>query len=61
MLASALSTQRVYDLSLVGEHQEPKKDAIKVIEKYGEIYGHTVPNDIEEDIREIRRWYGCEI
>jgi hypothetical protein len=41
MLARTLATNRIHDLSITeAAHKERKKASSKVVQKYGEIYGH---------------------
>jgi hypothetical protein len=41
MLAGALATNRIYDLLIAEAARKERKEASgKVVQKYGEIYGH---------------------
>ena len=57
MLAGALSTNRVHDLSIAEAARKERKEASgKVVQKYGEIYGHQARREIaldEEDEKEV--------
>ena len=47
MLAGALATNRVHDLTIAEAAQKERKEASgKVVQKYGEIYGHQARRDI---------------
>jgi hypothetical protein len=52
ILAGALSTNRIHDLSIAETARKKRKESSggnKVVEKYGEIYGHQARRDIAAD------------
>ena len=50
MLRGALSTHRVYDLSIAESvRRERKGGSNKIVQKYGEIYGYQARRDIKLD------------
>jgi hypothetical protein len=57
MLAEALATNRIHDLSIAEAACKERKEASgKVVQKYGEIYSHQAQRDIfldEEDEKEV--------
>ena len=57
ILAGALATNRIHDLSIAEAARKERKEASsKVVQKYGEIYGHQARRDIfldEEDEKEV--------
>jgi hypothetical protein len=57
MLARALSTNRVHNLSITEAARKERKEASsKIVQKYGEIYGHQARREIaldEEDEKEV--------
>jgi len=57
MLAGALATNRIHDLSIAeAARQKRKKASGKIVQKYGEIYGHQARKDIaadEDDEKEV--------
>jgi hypothetical protein len=57
ILAGALATNRVHDLSIAEAARKERKEASgKVVQKYGEIYGHQAWREIaldEEDEKEV--------
>ncbi|RFU29016.1 hypothetical protein B7463_g7312, partial [Scytalidium lignicola] len=55
MLQGALSTQRVFDLSLATERRKIQPDGNKIVQKYGEIYGRQALRQIEDDREEEAR------
>ncbi|RFU25333.1 hypothetical protein B7463_g11001, partial [Scytalidium lignicola] len=52
MLRGALSTQRIFDLSLAAKRRKIKPDGNKIVQKYGEIYGCQALRQIEDDREE---------
>ena len=63
ILAGALATNRVYDLSIAEAARKERKEASgKVVQKYGEIYGHQAQREIaldEEDEKEVTSIPAC--
>jgi hypothetical protein len=57
ILAGALATNRIHDLSIAEAARKERKEASgKVVQKYGEIYGYQARRDIfldEEDEKEV--------
>jgi hypothetical protein len=57
MLAGALATNRVHDLTIAEAARKERKEASgKVVQKYGEIYGHQARRDIfldDEEEKEV--------
>jgi hypothetical protein len=57
ILAGALSTNRVHDLSIAEAARKERKEASsKIVQKYGEIYGYQARREIaldEEDEKEV--------
>ena len=57
MLAGALATNRIHDLSIAEAARQKRKEASgKIVQKYGEIYGHQARKDIaadEDDEKEV--------
>jgi hypothetical protein len=57
MLARALATNRIHDLSIAEAARKERKEASsKVVQKYGEIYGYQAWRDIfldKEDEKEV--------
>jgi len=57
MLARALSTNRVHDLSIAEAARKERKEASsKIVQKYGEIYSHQAQREIaldKEDEKEV--------
>jgi hypothetical protein len=57
MLAGALATNWVYDLAIAEAARKERKEASgKVVQKYGEIYGHQAWRDIfldDEEEKEV--------
>ena len=50
MLAGALATNRIHDLSIAEAARQKRKEASgKIVQKYGEIYGHQARKDIAAD------------
>ena len=55
ILRGALSSQRVADLSSAAKRRESSIDGRKVVQKYGEIYGHQALRQIEADLADEER------
>ncbi|RFU24351.1 hypothetical protein B7463_g11984, partial [Scytalidium lignicola] len=55
MLRGALSTQRVFDLSLATERRKIQPDGNKIVQKYNKIYGRQALRQIEDDREEEAR------
>jgi hypothetical protein len=57
MLARALATNKIHDLSIAEAARKERKEASsKVVQKYGRIYGHQARRDIfldEKDEKEV--------
>ena len=57
MLAGALATNRVHDLTIAEAARKERKEASgKVVQKYGEIYRHQARRDIfldDEEEKEV--------
>ena len=51
ILASALTTNRVHDLSVIEKARAARKDlkGNKIVQKFGEIYGREARKQMEED------------
>jgi hypothetical protein len=48
MLRGALSTHRLFDLSLAAKRRKTRPDSNKIVQKYSEIYRHQALRQIEE-------------
>ena len=57
ILAGGLATNRIHDLSIAEAARNARAEASsKIVQKYGEIYGHQARRDIaldEEDEKEV--------